>query len=394
MTVPFIRLFAIIISSLPLIACQRPDETTTGLTHDRVQVNAPTPADNAKIVISNEGVTLAKAHVMPIKSELYQPAFRLEGVIIPHQQATITLPKDGKLSQIVEVGKSVQKGETVAHFYQEIIPTQGMAVNEPDLTDTPKTAQTDTTSPAQTDTPKTDTPTNPAQTDTPKTATLIDPAQTNATKRQPFVVITLMGGKVGAVFVHEKDKEYRQGTSIVTVYNDRFIKFISPLPREYAKFLAVGMAVNFDTHDGRTFSGQIEHVIANDALADMTEVHVAITPEEVKKTGLKLGERVGGYVDYGQIEVGVLVPAFAIFDEDLTPLDLSDLTKPPHRPATPKKAWLWEIGQDERLSLLPIKVIKYLPESDQYLIAGVKLDGLIVMANLPKNANGAKVRLK
>lgn len=385
MTVPFVRLFAIIILLLPLIACQRPDELRVGLTHDSVQVTAPTPADNAKIAITDEGVTLAKAHVMPIKSELYQPAFRLEGVIIPHKQATITLPKDGKFSQSIEVGKLVQKGEVVAHFYQEIAPAPSVAVDKTDPTDDEQATDLPKASEAVDKSEPIGVPEQPTDTPSP-----IEPP----IKREPFVVVTLMTGKVGAVFVHEKDKEYRQGTSVMTIYDDRFIKFISPLPSEYAKFLAVGMAVNFDTHDGRTFSGQIEHVINNDTTPNMTEVHVAITPEEVKKTGLKLGERVGGYVDYGQIEVGVLVPAFAIFGEDLTPLDLSELTKPPHRPATPQKAWLWEIGQDERLSLLPIKVIKYLPQSDQYLIAGVKLDGLIVMATLPKTANGAKVRLK
>lgn len=385
MTTPLSHLLAIIILSLPLIACQRSDELRVGLTHDNVQVTPPTPADNAKIAISNEGITLTKAHVMPIKSELYQPAFRLEGVIIPHKQTTITLPKDGKFRQSVEVGRMVQKGEVVAHFYQEITPTPSVAVDKATPTDDEQTANLPTTKEVADKPLLADTPEQP--TDTPH---LIE----TPIKREPFAVITLMSGKVGAIFVNDKDKAYQQGTSVMTIYDDRFIKFISPLPSEYAKFLAVGMAVNFDTHDGRTFSGQIEHIIANDTPTNMTEVHVAITPDEVKKTKLNLGERVGGYVDYGQIEVGVLVPAFAIFGDDLMPLDLSELTKPPHRPATPQKAWLWEIGQDERLSLLPIEVIKYLPQSDQYLIAGVKLDGLIVMATLPKKADGAKVRLK
>ncbi|STY90433.1 hypothetical protein [Moraxella bovis] len=374
-----------------------------GLVHGNTAVRPPTDADNAKITINGDNVTLATAHVMAIKSERYQPAFRLEGVIIPHKQTTIPLPQDSKLDRmLVKVGDTVKVGDIVGKFYQETVT----------FADNPDNSSNDSL-----DDNKSDDDTIADDTDKQTTKTLEkseNPSkntkkislqeQTDDTDdeiptapiitKTPFDVKSPMTGKVDAIFINDKDKTHPQTTPVLVISDERFIKFISPLPADFADYLAIGDGVSFDTEDGRSFGGQIQEIAPNPKVRGMMEIHVAITPEQVKKAQLTLGERVGGYVNYGQIDVGVLVPAFAIFDDELNPMDLSELTKPPYRPATPRPAWLWTVGQDERLALSKIVVIEYQPESDQYLIAGIALDGLVVLADLPKQAHGRRVRLK
>lgn len=350
-----------------------------GLIHGNVAISPPTEEDNAKITIDGDNITLAKAHVMSVKSERYQPAFRLEGVIIPHRQTTITLPKNGKLDHMnVDVGSTIKAGDVVARFYQTADTL---------LSQQPKNKRDNVE--VRENTLTQDSPTAHDANDTNEPLLASDTPVANSL----FEVRSPMSGKVEAIFTTDKNEFYTKTTPILVVSDAQIIKFISPLPEEFADYLAVGDGVNFDTEDGRVFSGQIEKILPNPKVSGMMDIHVTIKPEQAKKARLKLGERVGGYVHYGQIEVGVLVPAFAIFDDNLNPMDLSELSKPPYKPATPKPAFLWTVGQNERLTLSDIAVIEYYPESDRYLIAGIRLDGLIVLADLPKHADGRRVRL-
>lgn len=383
-----------------------------GLVHGNSAVHPPNDADNAKIIINGNDITLAKAHVMPIKSERYQPAFRLEGVIIAHEQMTITLPQEGRLDRmLIKAGDTVKAGDIVGRFYQETITfadnpdnssndslddnksnddTIADDTNKP--TDNANTAKQNTNKAENTQTSeKSKNQSKNTDNDT-DNETPTDP--TPIITKIPFDIKSPMTGKIEAIFTTDKDIIYPKDTPVLVVFDERFVKFISPLPAEFASHLAVGDGVTFDTEDGRSFGGQIKNIIPNAKVHGMMDIHVAITPEQAKKAKLSLGERVGGYVNYGQIEVGVLVPSFAIFNDALDPMDLSELTKPPYKPATPQPAWLWTVGQDERLALSKIFIIQYQPESDQYLISGIGLDGLIVLADLPKQAHGGRVHLK
>ncbi|MBE9577922.1 MULTISPECIES: efflux RND transporter periplasmic adaptor subunit [Moraxella] len=433
----FRSLSALVVLSLLVSACEPvPDAKLTdlssfddkherdGLVHGNTAVRPPTDADNAKIALNGDNITLATAHVMAIKSERYQPAFRLEGVIIPHKQTTITLPQEGRLDRmLIKAGDTVKAGDIVGRFYQETITF----ADNPDNSSDDSSDDSPNGSPSGDDTIIDDTgkPADNATTDKQNTNkaenTKISEKSKNQSKNKektspheqaddtddeaqtvptpiitktPFDVKSPMTGKIEAVFVTDKNTTHPKDTPVLVVFDERFVKFISPLPAEFADYLAVGDGVTFDTEDGRSFGGQIKGIIPSAKVHGMMDIHVTIKPEQAKKAKLTLDERVGGYVNYGQIEIGVLVPSFAIFDDMLNPMDLSELTKPPYRPATPRPAWLWTVGQDERLALSKIVIIEYQPESDQYLIAGIGLDGLIVLADLPKQAHGGRVRLK
>lgn len=331
------------------------DEQTQrdGLVHGNLKVLPPTHEDNAKLSLDGDPVTLTKAHVLGIKSTLYQPSFRLEGVISPLSQTDVLLPQMASLQSLyVNIGDVVEVGDKLALFYHNTPIDDNLATSE-------------------------------------------YPAQTAPTIDQQSITITASAkGRIHTIYPQNRGQTYPKDTPVLTINDERGLKFVSLLPHDFKEHVSVGRAVNFSTTDDKSFSGQIEKISPNPRLADTLDVHVVIAPSEITKAQLTLGEAVSGYVEYGQQSVGILVPAFAIFDEALQPMDLSLLTKPPFKPATPIHAQLWMIKQDERLHLIPIQVIEYHPQSDHYLITGVSLTGLVVLANLPKTVAGKKVRLK
>ncbi|WP_066800828.1 HlyD family efflux transporter periplasmic adaptor subunit [Moraxella oblonga] len=337
-----------------------------GLVHGNLKILPPTDQDNAKITIDNQSITLTKAHILGIKSELYQPSFRLEGVISPINQSDVLLPETASLNTLyVKIGDVVEMGDKLALFYHNTF------INHSPYTQSVDDEHGD------------------------KDDVIKNIHQTKSTITQRAVpILSTHTGRVHTIYLHNQGQTYPKDTPIISIIDDSQLKFISVLPHDFKEYLSIGSAVNFNTDNAKTFSGQIEQVVPDPLIANTLNVHVVIKPSEIQKAQLTLGERVSGHVNYGQKSVGVLVPAFAIFDDKLEPMDLSDLQHPPFKPATPIHAQMWVIKQDERLYLTPIQVIQYHPQSDHYLIHGVSLTGLVVLADLPKTAQGKKVRLK
>lgn len=150
--------------------------------------------------------------------------------------------------------------------------------------------------------------------------------------------------------------------------------------------LSVGQNVNF-TRKGMNdkFTGQVSELLASDS-PDKLKVYVHIIDNEASRGKLKPNVAVNGRVDYGQIEVGTIVPESAIHDVDLSVLKVA-----PYRPIMPLTANVWIIQQDQRLTRQPVEVIEYDPIADRYLIAGINNDSLICLAELPLKSAGKKV---
>lgn len=378
---------------LLLGACQPADVNTiedthdkrTGLAYGKVHIIPPSDTDNAKIQLNGDVVILAKAHVMGIKSELYQPSFRLEGKLESAKIIDAKLPTTSSLESVfVAVGDDVKKGDKLALFYQYTpIPQPTEEPNQKDGTDT-----RDEVVLSENDSQDSNKDTNDDSDDEITHQTTVV-ARYDA---YPVVVFSPINGKIHHIKNTQKQTTYPADTPIFTLIDDTKLKFTSPLPTEYKDHLGIGKAVNFSTDDGRRFTGQIEQIAHQ--TDHLLAIHVAISPEEIKKAKLTLGEYASGYVEYGQNSVGVLVPEFAIFDKNLNPIDTTALQSPPYKPATPIHAFIWTVGQNGKLALSPIELIEYRPKSDYYLVNGVDLTGLIVLADLPKTAIGKSVQLK
>lgn len=353
---------------------------TIGLIHLTACQPSTSPKDISKARVTDNAVILDKNYVITVKPERYQPSFRLEGVLAPIAQATLHLPENATLQTLhVMQGDTVKKGDKIATFFQVLLISPPVDQNTDDLQhnhlDHLATDQIHQIPNLQSSS------TQPA-------------SATTDTIINNIAIITPISGKVQKIFINNEKIFHQQGMAVATIVNDERLRFVSLLPTRFAEHIRIGDAVNFNTADGRHFSGQISKVMPDPKTPNTLDIFVHIRTEEIKRAKLTIGKHVSGYVEYGQMSVGTLVPATAIFDNDLQSMSLEHLKKPPHKPATPIHAFLWAIGQDEKLSLLSIEVIEYFPSKDQYLISGVALDGLIVVAHLPKQAQGKRVRLK
>ena len=135
------------------------------------------------------------------------------------------------------------------------------------------------------------------------------------------------------------------------------------------------------------FSGQVSKLTATSQPKKLL-VYVNVIDNEASRDKLLPDMKVTGRVNYGQIDVGTIVPKRALHDVDLTELQTS-----PYKPLSPLTANVWIIGQDQRLTRQPIEVVEYDPITKQYLIAGISNDSLICLADLPADAKGKKVNV-
>ena len=337
----------------------------------------PSAADNAKIHIDARTITLTKTHLAEIKTELYQPSFRLEGVVDAHRYITLHLPDDGKLSTIeVKIGQRVSPGDVIATFVQ---PTPIIDLIDNNYLDNQSNDSNKTTNIKE-------------QTD--KTLESL-----TETSTRNIAIIAPTFGFIAKIFTRYPHNNYKKSTPVALIGDDSQFKLVSVLPKSYKRFINDEKLVNFTTKDGRKFIGQINKIdksvqnLANFGFSGI-QIHILIPKDEAEKAKLHIGDKVSGSVEYGQLTTGVLVPAFAVFDNAQSPFGLNTLKKPPYKPITPLHAYVWEVGQDGYITLAPVDVIEYRPKSDQYLVSGVTLTGLIVLADLPKNAQNKLVKLE
>lgn len=164
------------------------------------------------------------------------------------------------------------------------------------------------------------------------------------------------------------------------------LHFVATLPIQAAPQLSIGQTVNFTTDDkSDNFTGQVSKLTETSRPKTLL-VHVDVINNKASRAKLIPDMKVAGRVNYGQIDVGTIVPKRALHDVDLTELQTA-----PYKPLTPLTANVWIIGQDQRLLRRAIEVIEYNPTTKQYLIAGISNDSLICLADLPVDSKGKRV---
>ena len=126
----------------------------------------------------------------------------------------------------------------------------------------------------------------------------------------------------------------------------------------------------------------------------LIDVHVMIPLEPAQDPNDLLGRSVVGHIDYGQIQVGVMMPKMAVYDAQMNAIDLEPFAKPPHKPESPIDGQIWVIKQNHRLALSPVKLLEYYPKNQQFLVQGITEDSLVVTQPLPKEAHDQEVHLK
>lgn len=349
--------------------------------------NQDTPSQMA-FLTTNDTVFLHKSHIMSVKTELYQPSFELQGVLLPKQQQNLVAKIDGIVTKIfVKPHDLVDKNTSIL----TLVPNLSTHDTLFDRQNSSSSNNSDTIFYNETDTKASqmqniDTYSNNV-TDRPNKPDFTD-AQKHALAQE---VATPIAGTLKQLYVKAGDQVHKDSTLAVVVDESEY-QFVSHLPQGYQKYLKIGQTVNFTLKDdsplpqsspaSNTFAGQIADITPTD---EDILVSVHILPND--QLGLTEGLQVGGRVNYGDLSVGVLVPRHAIHDG----VSLNELLKPPYKPATPLAGKIWVIRQDATVSLSPIQIVAYQPDTNRYLITGISQDSLIATANLPTDAQGKQV---
>lgn len=342
----------------------------------------PSDGDSsAPFAVGDQFVTLHKGHLLAVKTELYTPSFALQGVILPKQEHNVTAKTDGKLSALlVEQNAQVTKGQVLGYFRQKQLNTVWVAASDDDTDDTNQT-QSDNKDIAK----------NTNQTVN-ETADSDEEQRLYAVTQTTYAIAEPIYAPIsGTVTQLHRQENFGQDNVIMTISDQSLYHFVSVLPAAFDKYIEVGDHVNFSlTDDKQTqqfdFAGQVAKTALSDDKARLS-VTVHIIPDD--STPLTKGLQASGWITYGDLSVGAVVPAAAFADG----VNLHALTRPPYKPATPTPAHVWVVRQDGTLSLAPVRIVAYKPAEGRYLVTGISDDSLIVSANLPKSAQGMVVKV-
>lgn len=269
------------------------------------------------------------------------------------------------------------------------LTTDANRTSEPSNLNTSTSTSTITkSSVATTDDIGVDAPNRPSSNESDVSKSGVDTKQNSINSKEQSQMITVrasFSGRVDTLYV-QAGQQIDAREPLLHLSDETDLRFIATLPIQAEPQLSVGQTVNFTTEGlSEKFTGQVSNLMASDQ-PDQLLVYVHVIKNDASRNTLKPDMFVTGRVNYGQIEVGTVVPKRALHDVDLTTLQM-----PPYQPLTPLAANVWIIKQDQRLTRQPVEVIKYDPSTGQYLIAGISNDSLISLADLPIESAGKKV---
>lgn len=390
MRLPFLS--GCIAASLLISACQPPDDLH-GATLNHSEKKSKT-STKSPIVISDDRVMMSADYILPIKPSRYQPSLGLEGVIEPIKKTQFRLLQAVLVNEVlIKEGQQVEKGMPLAIVTPALIAADD---EDRDITEgqdqlasaatleTKKAAQQDRQDKNQSSPTDKDRNNQADNANAEALEELEDFAATSAA--QPIIIRASYSGVVGKINV-KNGQTLAPQTSLLTMSDNSDLRFVATLPLDTKPQLSIGQSVNFTADElTDTFSGQVSQLQDSSQNPDELLITVHVINNDLSRAKLQPNMMAAGRVDYGQIEVGTIVPLEGIHDVDLTTLQ-----KPPFKPLSPLPANVWIIKQDLRLTRQPVEVIEFNPNTKQYLVTGISNDSLICLAKLPLESAGKKV---
>lgn len=397
-----LRKILYLFSVLFIAACQ-PSPVNESTVTDTEAETADTP-----LIITSDSVTMTPEHILSIKPSRYQPSLGLQGNIEPIKQTTFVAVHPIRIEKtLVSEGQWVEKGTPLLVFRRTGTASKAEDLKKPEQGNSESGG---TNQNNQEDTQNSDA--NSAQaapdadiavvrkTDSDKTLeanSAID-TDSNITNQNADINTAKQDTQYNSITIHasfsgrvenlsaDAGQQLAARASLLQISDETKLHFMATLPIQAKPQLSVGQTVNF-TAEGVSdkFTGQVSKLVSTSQPKKLL-VYVNVIDNEVSRDKLLPNMKVTGRVNYGQIDVGTIVPKRALHDVDLT-----ELQTPPYMPLQPLTANVWIIGQDQRLTRQPIEVVEYNPTTQQYLIAGVSNDSLICLADLPVDSKGKKV---
>ena len=395
-----------LLSVLLLLACQPSPPTDEPVTAENSET-----VDNP-LIISDSTVTMTPDHILSIKPSRYQPSLGLQGNIQPIKQSQFVAAQPLYVEQVlVSEGQQVEKDAPLLivrrlDMTSQTPPKRSDEINtEADGNSAPQTENaapqtksaakdpaTEKTSPRPDQTKQATSDSNPASAKLPRQNDTDADAATDTlddtSKHSSYQLITVRASFAGRIaqLNAAAGQQLAARTPLLQIADETKLYFVATVPIQAKPQLSVGQTVNFTTAElTDQFTGQVSKLVEAPHPKKLL-VHVNVIDNESSRKKLLPKMQVTGRVNYGQIDVGTIVPRRALHDVNLT-----ELHSPPYKPLRPLAANVWIIGQDQRLTRQPVEVIEFNPTTQQYLIAGISNDSLICLADLPLDSKGKKV---
>ena len=389
-----------LLSVLLIMGCQPPSPTEALSGENSEPIDMP--------IIRADSITITPEHILSVKPTRYQPSLGLQGRIEPIKKINLVATQSLIVEQVlVSENQWVKKGTPLLivrrqALFQKPINPEHSTNEENGRLDTTESNTTDADDDHAVNSENTNEAlANDIESDSPATKASSTPSTINDDSKgqttslvsdkpsnisdEPITLRASFSGRVENLSA-QIGQEIEAQTPFLKLSDERELHFTSTLPIEAESQISVGQTVNFTAEDRvDKFTGQVSKVQPIKQPIQLL-VYVNVVNNEVSRNQIVPGMQVTGRVDYGQIEVGTIVPKNALHNVDLT-----QVQKPPYKPLRPLSANIWIIGQDQRLTLQPIEIIEYNPLTQQYLIAGITNDSLICLANLPAESKGKKV---
>lgn len=387
-----------LLSALLISACQPSSSTDeTVAVDDSTLVETP-------VVITDDSVTMTSDHILSIKPSRYQPSVGLQGTIEPVKQVKLMTAHPVNIEEVLVIeGQLVEKGTPLLIVRRvntdnnaaSLPNTIDSAISPPEEHTQAQTLMSDSDATNQendiTSSAKSAQPINADNTATTTEDENFSESSSsdNGTNPKPhYDLVTVRASFTGRIEgLNAKTGQRMAARMPLLQLNDETqLHFVATLPIQAEPQLSIGQTVNFTADDkSDNFTGQVSKLTETSRPKKLL-VHVDVINNKASRAKLIPDMKVAGRVNYGQIDVGTIVPKRALHDVDLTELQTA-----PYKPLTPLTANVWIIGQDQRLLRRAIEVIEYNPTTKQYLIAGISNDSLICLADLPVDSKGKRV---
>lgn len=400
----------VVVSVTSLLALTACEKATTAKT-DTTKKNETTTTTTEKTqTLAKDEIQLLASDVLTTKTERYQPNTTVTGTLEVANQTKVQAVVNSQANQIlVKVGDKVKKGQPLvtlnledsknklAQAQSDVIAAQAQANVAQSLASRNKVLL-DKGFVAEIEYER-----SLADAKAQQQAVNAKQAQLNIVKKMygDMTITAPMSGVIASRSI-EAGQAVSAGQTLMEIIDPSQLEFAANVPSEAQGQVAIGQSVPFTVNNNNTkFVGQVSRIAPQvDASTRQMLIYVKVNPSE-NTDQLRAGMFATGTIDYGQIQVGILVPSNAVMLDDNAKSDAksdgkatSATTNIKPTNANNQKGYVWLINQEQRFVRQPVEIIKRYDDTNQYLISGVNMGSLVVLVPLPADAVGKKAVIK
>lgn len=400
----------VVISVTSLLALTACEKATTTKTDTAKKTETTTQTTERTQTLAKDEIQLLASDVLTTKTERYQPNTTVTGTLEVANQTKVQAVVNSQANQIlVKVGDKVKKGQPLvtlnledsknklAQAQSDVIAAQAQANVAQSLASRNKVLL-DKGFVAEIEYER-----SLADAKAQQQAVNAKQAQLNIVKKMygDMTITAPMSGVIASRSI-EAGQAVSAGQTLMEIIDPSQLEFAANVPSEAQGQVAIGQSVPFTVNNNNTkFVGQVSRIAPQvDASTRQMLIYVKVNPSE-NTDQLRAGMFATGTIDYGQIQVGILVPSNAVILDDNAKSNAksdgkatSATTNIKPTNANNQKGYVWLINQEQRFVRQPVEIIKRYDDTNQYLISGVNMGSLVVLVPLPADAVGKKAVVK